>query len=113
MDNVKNDAYYIEKIFDDLAFIVRHMTDMDQEAFSGNEVLQDSMMFRLVQISEKAKKLSEEYKEQHSAVPWAAIYGLRNRIVHDYGSVNCGIIYQTLKKDIPVLMESMKRELKR
>ena len=38
-------------------------------------------------------------------VPWTAIYGLRNRIVHDYGSVNLDIIYSTLKDDIPELLE--------
>ena len=47
MDNVKNDAYYIGKVFDDLAFIIRHMKDVDSEAFAGNEILQDSMMLKL------------------------------------------------------------------
>lgn len=28
MDNVKNDAYYIQKIIKDLEFIVAHMRDM-------------------------------------------------------------------------------------
>ena len=36
MDNVKNDAYYVSRIFDDLAFIIRHMQDTDAEAFSAN-----------------------------------------------------------------------------
>lgn len=44
-------SYYIGKVFDDLAFIIRHMKDVDSEAFAGNEILQDSMMFRLIQIS--------------------------------------------------------------
>ena len=33
-----------------------------------------------------------------------AVYGLRNRIVHDYGSVDLGIVYDTLKDDIPELL---------
>ncbi len=111
MDNVKDDAYYIEKLFEDLSFIVRHMTSVDQKAFSENEILQDSMMFRLIQVSEKARKLSDQYIENHAAVPWTAISGLRNRIVHDYGNVNLAIIYDTLKNDIPDLMRIMEKEL--
>ena len=38
MDNVKNDAYYIGKVFDDLAFIIRHMKDVDSEAFEANDM---------------------------------------------------------------------------
>lgn len=112
MDNVKNDGYFISRIFDDLAFIIRHMNGTDAEAFSNNELLQDSMMFRLIQISENARKLTDHYREQHSTIPWTAISGLRNRIVHDYGNVVLDIVYNTLKNDIPELMNTMKSELK-
>lgn len=38
-------------------------------------------------------------------VPWNAIYGLRNRIVHDYGNVDLNVVFETLKHDIPELLE--------
>ena len=88
MDSVKNDAYYVSRILDDLAFIIRHMQDTDAAAFSANELLQDSMMFRLIQVSENARKLSDQYREEHPMIPWTAISGLRNGIVHDYGNVS-------------------------
>lgn len=113
MDNVKDDAYFVSRIVDDLDFIIRHMNDISQDDFSVNEILQDSMMFRLIQVSENARKLSEEYKENHSIIPWTAITGLRNRIVHDYGNVNLSIVFETLKNDIPALLDIMKQELGR
>ena len=111
MDNVKNDDYYVGRIYNDLEFIIRHMSETDADTFSGNELLQDSMMFRLVQISENARKLTESYRESHSVIPWTAMFGLRNRIVHDYGNVSLDIIFDTLKNDIPELMNMMKAEL--
>lgn len=109
MDNVKNDQYYAGKLLGDLEFIVGHMDGVDAEELAKNELLQDSMMFRLIQISENAKKLSDEYKEDHKEIPWMAVYGLRNRIVHDYGSVDLGIVYDTLKDDIPELLHLMEQ----
>ncbi|MBR0267757.1 MAG: DUF86 domain-containing protein [Clostridia bacterium] len=111
MDNVKNDKYYIGRIFEDLSYIIRHMQETSAEDFSNNELLQDSMMFRLIQISENARKLSDQYREEHSIIPWTAIFGLRNRIVHDYGNVALDIVYDTLKKDIPDLLNTMKENL--
>lgn len=105
MDNVKNDAYYIQKIIKDLEFIVAHMRDIDIEELDKDEVLLDSMLFRMIQISENAKKLSDEYKIMHFNIPWSALSGLRNRIVHDYGNVDLNIVYETLKSDIPELLE--------
>lgn len=105
MDNVKADRYYIQKLRKDLDFIARHMQNVDLEELSANEILLDSMLFRMIQISENAKRLSDEYKKLHSDIPWNALYGLRNRIVHDYGNVDLYVVYETLKNDIPGLIE--------
>ncbi len=104
MDNVKTDSYYIQKIRKDLQFIVEHMRNVDIQELNANEVLLDSMLFRMIQLSENAKKLSDEYKLMHGDVPWSAMYGLRNRIVHDYGNVDLKVVYETLKSDIPELL---------
>ncbi|MBP5353582.1 MAG: DUF86 domain-containing protein [Lachnospiraceae bacterium] len=44
-------------------------------------------------------------------MPWLALSGLRNRIVHDYGNVDLSIVYDTLKNDIPQLMDTLREEL--
>lgn len=105
MDNLKNNDYYIQKIKRDLEFIVVHMQDVDLEELNANEILLDSMLFRMIQISENVKNLSDEYKQARGHIPWNALYGLKNRIVHDYGNVDLNIVYETLKNDIPELLE--------
>ncbi len=107
MDNIKNDHYYLEKIKPDIEFIVAHMKSVDLQRLNEDEVLLDSMMFRMIQISENAKKLSVEYKNEKSNLPWDELSGLRNRIVHDYGNVDLDIVYETLKYDIPKLLEDL------
>ena len=105
MDNTKTDDYYSQRIRKDLEFIVLHMHNIDMEELNLNEILLDSMLFRMIQLSENAKKLSEKYKSEHGGIPWNAMYGLRNRIVHDYGNVDLEVVYDTLKNDIPELLE--------
>ena len=56
---------------------MKHMKDVDVKEFERNELLQDSMMFRLIQISENSKKLSDSFKlVEHPVIPWTAIYGV-------------------------------------
>ena len=109
MDNIKNDNYYIQKIRQDLEFMVIHMKNIGKEELSANEILLDSMLFRMIQLSESARKLTDTYKHQRNDIPWNALYGLRNRIVHDYGNVDLNIVYDTLKNDIPGLLELLSR----
>ena len=109
MNNPKNDAYYIGKILTDLYFIAKHMSGVTIKTLAENEVLLDSMSFRLIQIQENAKKLTEAYKEAHNTIPWTDIAGLRNRIVHDYGNVDLNIIFSTLVHDIPWLITEFEK----
>ncbi len=104
MNNRKNDPYYINKIKEDLIFISRHMEQVSLEELSANEVLLDSMLFRMIQISENAKHISDPFRKEHPEIPWHALNGLRNRIVHDYGHVDLTIVYGTLSIDIPQLL---------
>ena len=107
MDNIKDDSYYIKKIEADLEFIVENMKGVEFDQFEQNLLLQDSMLFRMVQISENAKKLTEEYKEKHEDIPWGKLNGLRNYIVHDYGNMDLGIVYETLTENIPEFIKSI------
>ena len=94
MDNKKTNKYYLQKV-------------ITQGELEENELLVDSVMFRLIQISENSDRLSEEFKQQHATIPWRAMKGLRNRIVHEYGNVVLSIVYDTVKKDIPELLEDL------
>lgn len=66
----KGNSYYLSKMENDLQFIMTHMGQVSYEEFVENEVLQDSMMFRLIQISENARKLSDDYIRAKSEIPW-------------------------------------------
>ena len=108
MDNKKDNKYYANKIVTDLAFIVKHTTGLSQSDLAKNEILPDSVMFRLIQISENSDKLTEDFKVYHSNIPWRAVKGLRNRIDHEYGNVDLSVIYDTVKNDIPDLLNELK-----
>lgn len=111
MDNIKNNIYYIQKIITDLSFVVDHTKKLTQKEFETNELLIDSVMFRLIQVSENSSKLTDDFKEHYTFIPWRAIRGLRNRIVHEYGNVDLGVVYDTVQMDIPELLSELKQIL--
>ena len=109
MDNVKNDKYYLEKIISDLGFIIEHTKGKTKDEIENNDLLVDSIMFRIIQIAENNSRLSEELKKKYSEIPWVAIKGMRNKIVHDYGVVNMVIVYDTVTRWIPEMYEKLMR----
>ena len=85
MDNVKHDRYFLEKIITDLGFISENTKGKTKDEIEANALLVDSIMFRIIQIAENNSRLSDDFKSKYSEIPWLAIKGMRNKIVHDYG----------------------------
>lgn len=104
MDNAKDNRYYLNRILTDLRFLIVHTQDLDQEDLEENEVLQDSVMFRLIQISENSDKLTQDFKDRHPQIAWRALKGI---IVHNYGGADMGIIYDTVMNDIPATLKEL------
>lgn len=105
MDNIKNDIYYIKRMIKDIQFLIRNTKGLKYEDLQSNEILCDSILFRLIQISENSGKISNEFKKKHTTIAWSSIKGMRNKIVHQYGDVDLEIIYDTVTKDIPEVFE--------
>ena len=104
---MKNDQYYVEKIKADLKFVMNHTSGKTKEDIEADELLVDSIMFRIIQISENNGKLTEQFKAAHTDVPWLAIKGMRNKIVHDYGYVDLTIVYNTVMHGMPEMYEKL------
>ena len=62
-------------------------------------------MFRLIQLIENIKKLSNNFKEQNNEIPWGKIIGFRNGIVHEYGKTDFTIVYETVTNDLDQLIK--------
>ena len=103
MDNTKNNQYYVDKILTDLKFVIDHTQVKTQQQIEGDDLLVDSIMFRVIQIAENSMKLDEEFQKKNSHIPWRAIRGMRNMIVHNYGAVDLAIVYDTVANSIPEL----------
>jgi uncharacterized protein with HEPN domain len=96
----KDNRYYLGKMKENVDFILSHMDGVSKQQLEDDPVLLDSMMLRLVQYSENSRNLADEFHNQNKLIPWTDIYGLRNRIVHDYSHVDLGIVYDTLTQDV-------------
>jgi uncharacterized protein with HEPN domain len=54
-------------------------------------------------IGEAASKVPSEFQEQYPQIPWRRIVGFRNRVIHDYDTIDLDIVWQVLTVDLPPL----------
>lgn len=111
MDNVKSDRYYVERILNNVKYLLNLSQKYTREEMLASETIMDSICFRFVQIAENASKLTVDFKNEHKEISWTSINGLRNRIVHDYGHTDERIVLDTLENDIPKLREKLESSI--
>lgn len=79
------------------------------DEFTNDILLQDAVVFNLVQIGEIAKtRISEELIKNQSTIPWKKMYGFRNRLIHDYTNIIIDVVYDTVIEDLPFLLSKLK-----
>lgn len=67
---------------------------------------------RLVEvIGEAAAKISPEARQRLDQIPWPEIVSTRHRLIHDYDSVDYGILWQTIREDLPQLIHDLEPAL--
>ena len=97
---------------------VQHMFERAREAvemtrgLSRSEMDTDRMLnlalVRLMEvIGEAASRVPEDFRSQHSQVPWRDITDLRNRLVHGYDSVDFDRLWTIIRDDLPPLIEQL------
>lgn len=88
--------------------VIRYCDGLSYEDFRANEQCVEACVFNLSQMGELSNQVDKEFAAVHSDIPWRILYGLRNRIVHDYEGVNLQLIWQIISDDIPVLLEQLR-----
>jgi uncharacterized protein with HEPN domain len=73
-------------------------------AFNNDAKTIAACVFNLSQIGELAGKLSDDFIEQDTLIPWRKLKYMRNRIVHDYEGVRLNIIWDILSAFLPQLV---------
>lgn len=89
---------------------VAFIEDFSEAGFLADEKTQYAAVMCLHIIGETAKRLTEKYPDfvsAHPELPFAEMRGMRNRIAHGYFSINLHVVWQTLKTDLPKLINDL------
>ncbi len=71
----------------------------------------DAVAMRLSVIGEAASRVSPATQKVLSTIPFTKIRGLRNRIAHDYGSIDFRLVWEVTQKEITPLIAALERHL--
>lgn len=74
------------------------MSGLGQEAFDQDLKTQASVQHQLMLLGEGVKRLSSEFRAEHAKVPWRAIAGMREGLIHAYDDVDLDEVWRTVTR---------------
>ena len=92
--------------------IEEKIDNIDKETYDTNEDIKDVICFNLLQIGELVKGLELEFCNTYKDIPWNKVKGMRDRIVHGYGSMDMNRVWLTAVEDVRPLREYCEKILR-
>ncbi|OJX68115.1 DUF86 domain-containing protein [Magnetospirillum sp. 64-120] len=100
-----------DRVSDILTAIADIRTDtagMTLAAFEKSPTVIRSVLYSIGVIGEAVKAISQDFKDAHPDIPWRAIAGIRDRIVHEYFRTNTRRIWDVVQDDLDPLEDALK-----
>ena len=97
----------LRDILDSAKAVQKYLTGVTRDQFMADAEKQDAVLRRLEIIGETASRLSAETQAQFPKLPFRAMRGMRNIIIHDYGDVDLDQVWTTASNDLNELIVTL------
>ena len=83
------------------------MTGLSREDLDTDEQLPLAVVRLLEIVGEAARHVTAETRAAHPEIPWRAIAGTRDRLIHGYFEVDMDVVWSIVTDDLPGLTRSL------
>jgi len=107
---------YIDDILEAVKNIEEYVGELDYDGFSQDRKTVDAVLRNFEILGEAAKHLPERIRTRYPDVPWKAMAGMRDKLIHEYFGIRFDVLWETIKERLPelkrvitIVLEDMER----
>jgi uncharacterized protein with HEPN domain len=104
-------ADYLNDMLENCDKAIRFLGEADFETLIADEEKAYAVVRALEIIGEAARHIPKDLRKQYAEIPWEEATGMRDKVAHDYFGVDYLVVMDTVRKDLPVLREQLRKML--
>ena len=101
---------FLEDIDDAISQILEYTSGGVVE-FYESRLVQDAVIRQFTIIGEAIRNLPQDLLARAPEIAWRGAVGMRNALVHGYFSIDPGIVWESIERDLPQLRAEVRRLL--
>jgi uncharacterized protein with HEPN domain len=109
---MQRDEQYLIDILESAKMAMHYINDLSWDDFLNDVRTQDAIIRRFAVIGEAARRVSNETQSKYLDLPWREMIGMRNLAIHEYDAIDFEIVWNTVHKNLPALIESLNSIIK-
>ena len=102
---------YLQDIVDHAEKAMRFVRGVSFDDFGDNEEKVFAVVKMLEIIGEAARHLPKSVRDKYANIPWKQVTGMRDKMTHEYFSVDLEVVWRTVHDDLPPLRDTAKKIL--
>ena len=102
----KDPRVYLAQILECIQKIER-FTKGGKSQFDVDVMVQDAVLRNFEVMGEAAKRLDVSFRAAHPEIPWRAVAGLRDVLIHQYEGVDRARVWAIIEGDLPGLRNAI------
>lgn len=87
--------------------ILRYSQNLTRQNLELNDEKQSAILYQITIIGEATKRLSLEFRQENSDIPWREMAGMRDVIVHEYDQLDLDVIWDVIHNKLPSLLHQI------
>ena len=92
---------YFADIIDAIEKTELFVEGMDFEAFEKDAKTSFAVIRAFEIMGEAVKKIPPSIRRKHKDIPWRAMSGMRDKLIHEYFGIKPRVVWKTIKYDLP------------
>lgn len=88
------------------------VSGMSYDAFAADEKTAFAVVRALEIIGEATKRIPQSVRDLNPEIAWRSMAGIRDKLIHDYTSVNMEIVWKTVSEDLPALVPQIEQVIR-
>lgn len=103
----KDKRVYVRHMLDAAQKVVAFTSQREREDLESDEMLSLAVVRLLEILGEASRNLPDDVRKRNPQIPWTAIAGTRNRLIHGYFDVDLDIVWAIVTQDVPHLIPQL------